>query len=59
MIRESVRSGSYFRRAIRCKEVMCHVIRQNVLQELHIVVPRLDHVAQLSLGLLLPQEVET
>lgn len=41
------------------QKVMRHVVRQDVLQELHIVMPRLDHVAQLPLGLLLPQEVQT
>lgn len=44
---------------IRREEMMRHVVWQDVLQELLIVMPRFDHVAQLSLGLLLPQEVQT
>lgn len=38
---------------------MCHVIWQDILQQLHIVVPRFDHVVQFPLGLLLPQEIQS
>lgn len=50
---------SYFRCAICREKVMCHVIWQDVFQELHIVVSRFDHIAQLPLSLLLPEEVES
>lgn len=38
---------------------MRHVIGKNILQQLHIVVTRLDHVAKLALGLLLPEKIQT